>query len=861
MPETKFRVNLRFQRFTQNLKSAQLQSKDFVLSGIGWLIAFCILIYAYQQNSDFLALLLLSVYVIFWFKFVKALHVTFSPPVEVLLVAFLFIFLFEAALLQVTNPGFTYAPLITFVGLLQTLLLAFLILCFSLILVQNSKGKRGVLITYLVLFILWVHLFSKTNDLLLVLFQLILFIFLFRRTTWLDELTKVECWIYLVLAYLLFRLVFHYNHLQALRSQDVNLPLLWTELPVYLYLLFKVYIVAVLVRIPVVLVYNHARLSRKLWISGLFQSTFPQIIQLIMLLLIFYFFIAGWQAENLRAVMQQQFEQIQRGQTPPALNYLTASRAPGETPTRIDGQTIKFKEDMPKEGIIALPPSPENESDEYFVFVTGAVPRSDSIYLVKLDTTSLDILTRGVQLLAGSHLYAYPYYPTRWEAQLFKLNFWSEDHSLEIFPFGITPQRNQNAFVVPIHSTSDIFDEIKADYDVDLKKPFQFTLGRVYTPLFDARLQEVGYFAYDIAIIPNLSFITSPILRYIGLLIVLYLLFNVFVIRRVVKFGTEINRMIVQKFNQLRAGIRQISTGNLDYKVRIEGDDEFVELANHFNQMGDRLKETIAEAREKERLEHELKIARQVQLSLLPSRLPAVPGYEIAATLKTANEVGGDFYDVIPLEKGRFLFTIGDVSGKSTSAAFYMAQCISLIRYSHQYTDKPAEIAARLNIYFSDPTVDKQMFITVIIGVIDSSKNKIRFVRAGHTQPLWVPAEEHEAVRELSADGLGIGLERAGDLFVKQLREVEVFMKNGDTIVFFTDGVVEASKEGPGAANAESVEKQFYGEERLRERLSKLHGQDARDIMQKLSDDVEAFYKGQPKVDDYTLLVVQKKDA
>lgn len=85
--------------------------------------------------------------------------------------------------------------------------------------------------------------------------------------------------------------------------------------------------------------------------------------------------------------------------------------------------------------------------------------------------------------------------------------------------------------------------------------------------------------------------------------------------------------------------------------------------------MGERLKATIAEAREKERLAFELQSAREVQLSLLPRRLPEIPGYRIAAGLHTATEVGGDFYDVLPLGKERFLITIGDVSGKGSSAA------------------------------------------------------------------------------------------------------------------------------------------------------------------------------------------------
>ena len=112
--------------------------------------------------------------------------------------------------------------------------------------------------------------------------------------------------------------------------------------------------------------------------------------------------------------------------------------------------------------------------------------------------------------------------------------------------------------------------------------------------------------------------------------------------------------------------------------------------------MGKRLKKNIEEAREKDRLQYELQIAREVQLSLLPSKIPEISGFNISASLKTANEVGGDFYDILPLGDDHLLFTIGDVSGKGISAAFYMTLTKGFVKSQGKNILSPKEILIRL---------------------------------------------------------------------------------------------------------------------------------------------------------------------
>jgi serine phosphatase RsbU (regulator of sigma subunit) len=279
-----------------------------------------------------------------------------------------------------------------------------------------------------------------------------------------------------------------------------------------------------------------------------------------------------------------------------------------------------------------------------------------------------------------------------------------------------------------------------------------------------------------------------------------------------------------------------------------------VELAGHFNEMGERLKIKIEEAREKDRLDQELKIARQVQFNLLPRSIPDISGYKIAASLQTATEIGGDFYDILPLERNRYLYSIGDVSGKGSSAAFYMAQFISLLRISHQFTDDPRKIAEQINKYFVSHVSDHQIFVTAIIGFLHASTNRIRFIRAGHVKPIIIRGEQDVKISDISLSGIGIGLTKEQNTFKNALSIHEMVLKEGDKIVFYTDGLVEAAR----LSHEISGKMDVYGEERLMKMLLKHRNKNASEIMKEILNDLHLFYEGNAIVDDYTLLIIHR---
>ena len=866
MAQGKISLQIRTTDFWEQFQGVNLRTPQAIVFGLGWFISFVLLALAAQQN-DYTFVVLLFLHAFFLFRVVRAIVQHAMPPVELLLLVFWMLFVFDIFILQgasILSTGSESVSPSFFWLTLHILLLAPAILCFSLILVYNARSKTSVLIWYFLLGQVAANLMGEGWEFYLLAFQFLLFFLLLRRTTWLEELTKSECWLYLIFFFLIFTQVINPDPFQQVNANIAQHEALWFVFPSYLYMLLKLYVLAILIKIPVVLVYNHARLSRKLWISGMFQSTFPQMIQFVMLLLIFHFFIAGWQAENVRQALMSQIDEMRSPGGLEYIDYIEPHRFAIDDFKEIRGfEPINFSRRTPEQGIVTLTRKSRARFDDEpatvnFLFFRPEDAEKDSVILVELTPQLLSLISRNTHVLAGSALMSYAYTPSSWESFFYTPSFFSEDRNIRIFPYALAPKEEQQTVFAKIENRYMV-NSVDADLEFNFLGRDFVTLGRILVPRYDEHWREEGYYVFDILLEPDVSFLLSPIMRNIYILFALYLLINTFIIRRVVKFGSEINRMIVQKFNQLKSGIVQISSGNLDYKVKLEGQDEFVELGNRFNQMGEKLKETIAEAREKDRLEHELRIAREVQHSLIPPSLPDVKGFRVAATFQTATEVGGDFYDITPLGDNKFLFTIGDVSGKSTSAAFYMAQCISLIRFSPQFTDDPREIALRLNQYFVDPLVDRQMFVTAIVGLLDANDDVIRYVRAGHTLPIFMPGNSSEPIRELEAPGLGIGLARGGEMLEKMLRTDSIAMTQGDTVVFYTDGVVEATCHEVEKLAQQAGEPEFYGEERLMQRLNESRGKTAHEILQTILTDLENFYQGNLPTDDYTLLIIQKR--
>jgi sigma-B regulation protein RsbU (phosphoserine phosphatase) len=254
----------------------------------------------------------------------------------------------------------------------------------------------------------------------------------------------------------------------------------------------------------------------------------------------------------------------------------------------------------------------------------------------------------------------------------------------------------------------------------------------------------------------------------------------------------------------------------------------------------------LKESFERERLEEELRIARDVQQRLLPQKTPVHKHIEIEALTITAYEVGGDYYDFINLPNNHIGFIIGDVSGKGTSAAFYMAEAKGIVQSLSRSFSRPRDLLIRTNEILYE-SLERKTFISMLMASMDCTNRILKFARAGHCPLLHYNASERKA-RLLQPSGIGVGLEQ-GSIFEKTLIEQEVNCTKGDIFVFYTDGLSEAR-------NAAGDE---FGDERLCEIVSGNAVRSMGELKQIIIDSILKFLDGQNLADDLTLLLVKSK--
>lgn len=242
----------------------------------------------------------------------------------------------------------------------------------------------------------------------------------------------------------------------------------------------------------------------------------------------------------------------------------------------------------------------------------------------------------------------------------------------------------------------------------------------------------------------------------------------------------------------------------------------------------------------------ELAIAAEIQQSFLPKTIPKVEGFDVVGKSVMAKEVGGDFFDVIPFEvvalgNRRMGILIADVSGKGIPAALFMALSRIIVRVNATWhRDEPAKaIHDANNLIAADATAG--MFVTLFYGVLDHEKQTITYVNAGHNPPILYRAADR-TLSELEATGIAMGaVENAA------YQSTACPLASGDVLVLYTDGITEANNE-----NGE-----MYGEARLQETIRSSAKSPAKEILDRILADVNAFCGSAPQYDDITLMVIR----
>jgi phosphoserine phosphatase RsbU/P len=307
--------------------------------------------------------------------------------------------------------------------------------------------------------------------------------------------------------------------------------------------------------------------------------------------------------------------------------------------------------------------------------------------------------------------------------------------------------------------------------------------------------------------------------------------------------GVMLARSVTRSVHSLSRGTERLRQGRFDQPIPVRTRDQLGELAESFNLMARDIQELMRESAEKERLEEELRIARRIQMSLLPQGTVSAPHVSLAAACIPATEVGGDYYDLLILPGDRLAVLMADVSGKGTSAALYMAELKGLMLSLSRVHDSPAQALAEANrILTAD--MDARSFITMSYALLDPLAGRMRYARAGHS-PLVRREAKTGLARLLAPPGLGLGLD-AGAQFERVLEETEIPLSSGDVFLFFTDGLSEAM----------NSKGELYGEERLRV-LVEQDGRSADELRDHVLEEVRRFVGEAPQHDDMTLVVVK----
>ncbi|MDA3916792.1 MAG: SpoIIE family protein phosphatase [Deltaproteobacteria bacterium] len=254
----------------------------------------------------------------------------------------------------------------------------------------------------------------------------------------------------------------------------------------------------------------------------------------------------------------------------------------------------------------------------------------------------------------------------------------------------------------------------------------------------------------------------------------------------------------------------------------------------------------IEEVIEKERMEEELSIGRDLQMSMLPAECPTIDGFEIAAHSVQAREVGGDFYDFIEMEEEKLGMVIGDVTGKSVSGALVMSASRSVLRMLAEEDFSVGEVMTRANRRIKkDGKIG--MFVALLYAVLNPREKTLGLCSAGQTQPVYISADTGEAVLvQPEGDTFPLGI-----LDDVDYQETHIQMAAGDRIVLYTDGIVEAMNE----------QEEMFGFERLLEVFKGTESMTAESLLQKIISRVDEFAGKAAQHDDLTIIVVGvKKD-
>ncbi|MBP2681737.1 MAG: Serine phosphatase RsbU, regulator of sigma subunit, partial [Candidatus Krumholzibacteriota bacterium] len=268
--------------------------------------------------------------------------------------------------------------------------------------------------------------------------------------------------------------------------------------------------------------------------------------------------------------------------------------------------------------------------------------------------------------------------------------------------------------------------------------------------------------------------------------------------------------VFVKPIQVLTDGVRAIGQGSLDGKISVDGPAEIGAIAAVFNEIQEKFKKAQEGVLEREKLQKEIEVAKQIQQTLLPKKHPDISGYDIAPYYQAAKEVGGDYYDFVQVDEDTLGVVVADVSGKGVPGSLVMTMIRTALRMEARGNKNASDVMAKMNDFVTDD-MKKGMFVTMFYVILDSTNRIISYANAGHNPMILYRAESNETFF-LNPKGFPVGISLPDEtLFRKSISLEKIKLKKDDMLVIYTDGVTEAMNE----------RRDQYGEERLIAALKK----------------------------------------
>jgi len=288
-----------------------------------------------------------------------------------------------------------------------------------------------------------------------------------------------------------------------------------------------------------------------------------------------------------------------------------------------------------------------------------------------------------------------------------------------------------------------------------------------------------------------------------GSLLLNILIFTLFAVAAGVGVSFILAAQISQPVQHLLEDMSRVSKGDFNHVTKAHSKDEIGVLARTFNAMTQSLKVAKDAEVQNQARQHDMKIATEIQAGLLPSKIPQMPGFELAAFYQPSKEVGGDYYDFMQIDEEHLVMVVADVSGKGIPGSMVMTMARSLIRMEGSQNLSAADTLKKVNKVIARD-IRRGMFVTAIYTILNVKTRKMQVASAGHN-PMVLYRAKSKSYDLVNPNGIALGFDK-GPIFDRTIKEEEIQLEKGDRAVIYTDGIPESMN----VKNEEFGDDEFY---------------------------------------------------